>query len=68
MEPTDEEIKTLPVLNISKPLSHLVDEWKPRKIVIDEYNPNIENNVSPNNEEKRKTTYVIDTHNTWYAN
>ena len=60
MEPTDKKIKTLPIINISKPLSHPGDEWKPRKLGIDEYNPNIEDNTITSSYKKRKKKNTVD--------
>ena len=54
MEPTDKDINTLPIINISKPLSHPEDEWKPRKLGIDEYIQNDEDNNIKDNKRKGK--------------
>ena len=51
--------KKLSIINISKPLSHPGDEWKPRKLGIDGYIPNEEDNIITTNDNKRKDKNII---------
>ena len=50
----------MPIINISKPLSHPGDEWKPRKLWIYEYIPNKEDNIITQNDGKRKDKNIIE--------